>query len=437
MKKITLSLVFILLGLSALWLMADPTLFLAPDLAWLHLSLLNYSGILAIGVMSVAMILALRIVTISAWLGGLDKAYRLHKWLGIASLVMGIVHWLVFKLPQWALGWGALEPPPPPDNLVLGFFQQQYAVASEIGDLTFKAFVILVALALIKRFPYRYFFKTHRLLAIAYLFLVAHSVMLMQFDYWSSLLAPVMVVLMAAGCFAAFVSLFRRIGHSRRVVGVIEDLVHLEETDVLKVVVEFKERWPGHEAGQFAFVTFDRKEGPHPFTIASPWLDNGKMFFLIKGLGDYTRDLWSKVHVGDYVEVEGPYGQFKFSRGKDRQIWIAGGIGIAPFVAGMKAVASEGIEKEIDLFYSTREVDETMMTRIKTSAEQAGIGFHVIVPSEDGRLDFQKISEIVPKWQQADVWFCGPDAFGSALKKDAVARGLSPDDFHQELFDMR
>lgn len=437
MRRITLSFVFILLGLSALWFMADPVLFSNPESASTHLSLLNYTGIMAIGVMSIAMILALRIVSISDWLGGLDKAYRLHKWLGIASLVLGSGHWLVFKLPQWTLGWGALEPPAQPDNPILSFFQQQYAVASEIGDLTFKAFVILVVLALIKQFPYRYFFKTHRLLSIAYLFLVAHSVMLMEFDYWSSLLAPVMVVLMVAGSLAALVSLFRRIGHSRRVVGVIEDLVHLEETDVLKVVVEFKERWPGHEAGQFAFVTLDRKEGPHPFTIASPWLDNGKMFFLIKGLGDYTKGLWEKVNVGDYVDVEGPYGQFKFSRGKDRQIWVAGGIGIAPFVAGMKAVASEGAGKAIDLFYSTAEVDEAMMTRIEQSAEMAGVHLHVVVPSKDGRLNFDRISKVVPEWQQADFWFCGPAGFGAALKKDATAKGLSPGDFHMELFEMR
>jgi predicted ferric reductase len=47
------------------------------------------------------------------------------------------------------------------------FFQSQRHFAEEIGEWAFYAMVLLIALALIKRFPYRYFFKTHRLLAIA------------------------------------------------------------------------------------------------------------------------------------------------------------------------------------------------------------------------------------------------------------------------------
>jgi predicted ferric reductase len=43
----------------------------------------------------------------------------------------------------------------------------------------------------------------------------------------------------------------------------------------------------------------------------------------------------------------------------------------------------------------------------------------------------------VPEWQSASIWFCGPPAFGQALRKDLVANGLAPADFHQELFQMR
>lgn len=56
-----------------------------------------------------------------------------------------------------------------------------------------------MVLALVKRFLYRHFFKTHRLLAVTYLALVWHSVILLKFDYWSGPLGPVMAVLMAAG----------------------------------------------------------------------------------------------------------------------------------------------------------------------------------------------------------------------------------------------
>lgn len=45
--------------------------------------------------MSLAMILTVRPVFVERFLGGLDKVYRLHKWLGISALIMSVSHWLI------------------------------------------------------------------------------------------------------------------------------------------------------------------------------------------------------------------------------------------------------------------------------------------------------------------------------------------------------
>ena len=147
----------------------------------------------------------------------------------------------------------------------------------------------------------------------------------------------------------------------------------------------------------------------------------------------------NKLKVGDYAEVEGPYGQFNFISGKERQIWVAGGIGVVPFMARLKALAKTRYKKkkEVDFFYTSNEMDETLISKLRKGAEEAKIRLHIIHPAKDGRLDFKRICELVPKWQLADIWFCGPVAFGETLKKDAVAKGVSADDFHQELFEMR
>jgi predicted ferric reductase len=295
----------------------------------------------------------------------------------------------------------------------------------------------LIVLALWKRFPYRYFFKTHRLLAIVYLFLMFHSMVLMKFIYWGEVIGPVMALLMIGGTAAAFVSLFRKVGFSRRAVGVIEELVRHPDNRVLKVALALRDRWSGHEAGQFAFVTFDPSEGPHPYTISSAWNGDGKMFFLIKGIGDYTETLPDALRMGDLVTVEGPYGRFDFSGDKPRQIWVGGGIGITPFIARLQALANQADGKTIDLFYSTSAPDESFISRVRQRAEAAGVRLHVLVATKDGRLNAERICQTVPEWQSADLWFCGPAGFGQALREGFTARGLSPDDFHQELFDMR
>ena len=62
---------------------------------------------------------------------------------------------------------------------------------------------------------------------------------------------------------------------------------------------------------------------------------------------------------------------------------------------------------------------------------------HVLVSQRDGRLDARRIAAAVPDWKAADFWFCGPAAFGSALREAFTDQGLPAADFHQELFDMR
>jgi predicted ferric reductase len=442
MKPIKIGYLALLLVLTVLWLPADPLL--PPTFGYFDVRhmLVTYTGIIGIGVMSVGMLLALRPVRIEPLFGGLDKTYRLHKWLGITALVVSIIHWLWAQGTKWAVGWGLLTKPhkgPQPEQTVelFRFFRSQRGLAESIGEWAFYALVLLVVLALLKRFPYRYFFKTHRVLALVYLALVVHSVVLMPFEFWSAPIGLLMLILMAGGTLAAFISLFQRVGYKRRAVGEIEEVLHHRDNRVLKFAITLKDRWPGHQAGQFAFVTLDPHEGAHPYTISSAWHGDGRMFFLVKGLGDYTNTLPDTVKVGDLVNIEGPYGRFDFSCGKPRQIWVAGGIGITPFIARLQALAKQPDGKAIDLFYSTKEPDEGFIERVRQLAQRAGVRLHVLVTRRDGRLDGERIRQLVPEWSSATFWFCGPAGFGQALHEDFKAHGLAEADFHQELFDMR
>ena len=109
MKRIKVSLLAVLLLLTALWLAAD-TLLPEPFTYFSFRTVfMQYSGVIGIGLMSVAMLLALRPKWLEPHLDGLDKMYRLHKWLGIAALVVAIVHWWWGKGTKWMVGWGWLE----------------------------------------------------------------------------------------------------------------------------------------------------------------------------------------------------------------------------------------------------------------------------------------------------------------------------------------
>ncbi len=441
MNPIKLTFLGLFAGLTLLWLLVDSFLMEQYQVWSIRTVLVHYSGVLAIGAMSVAVILAARPKRFERFFDGLDKTYRLHKWLGIAALVISIVHWAWGQVPKWLVSAGWLEKPvrhagPPPEG-IFGLLRRFRGLAEDVGEWAFYAAAILIVLALVKTFPYRWFFKTHRWLAVIYLALVAHSVVLTPPDYWSSPLGLALALLMGAGSIAACISLLRRIGRKHKVVGRINELTHHPDNRVLRVGLQLEGAWPGHEAGQFAFVTFDEKEGPHPFSLSSAWCNDGKLAFSIKGLGDYTSTLPHTLKVGDAVTVEGPYGCFDFRGRKDGQIWVAGGIGIAPFIGRLQALATTGGGGNVDLFYSTSAPDQAFIDKVQQLAEQARVRLHVLVTQRDGRLTPERLRQLVPSWKGSDVWFCGPAAFGQCLHDDLIARGLAPQDFHQELFNMR
>ena len=443
MKNIRTAAVSLPVAITALWLVAEAGSFAGTEglIAWRNL-LVQWSGAVGIALMSVAMLLAVRPGWADRRLNGLDKGYRLHKWLGIGGLVISVAHWLFANGPKWLVQAGLLERPRRgprvvPDEPLLAWLQSQRGLAEDLGEKAFYVAVALIAIALIKRFPYRRFVQTHRWIAVSYLVLVFHTLVLVKFEYWRQPVGIALLPLLAAGTVAAFFSLFRRIGSSRRVLGEVESVEWLPEARVSAVVVRLAGRWPGHEAGQFAFVTFHEAEGAHPFTIASGWAGDGRLRFLVKALGDYTSELPRTLKAGDPVTVEGPYGRFRFDGAAQRQVWIGAGIGITPFLARLAVLRAAPDGREIDLFHPTGPLDAEARQRLEESARAAGVRLHLWTTERDGRLDAARLREKVPGWRDAEYWFCGPAAFGAALRRDLTAAGVPSARFHQELFEMR
>lgn len=437
--------------LAGLWWIADPLALQPSGFFPLRSAMVQLSGVLAMGCMSLAMILALRPRWPEHWLGGLDKMYRLHKWFGIGGLVFAVAHWLWSQGAKWAVGFGWLERPargarPPVDNALEQLLLTQRGTAEGIGEWAFYAAVLLIVMALVRWIPYRIFYKTHRLIAVAYLVLVFHTVVLMHFSYWTTPLGALMAVLLAWGTVAAVLALLRRIGAGRKVEGRIASLHYYPELRVLEGDIDIPEGWPGHRTGQFAFLSGDPSDGPHPYTIASAWNPaEHRLTFITKELGDFTRTLRAKRYVGEPVTVEGPYGCFIFDDDCPLQIWIGAGIGITPFIARMKQIARERQAgqgrlpaQEIHLFHSTADYSEEAIAKLQADAEAADVHLHVLHDKRDGRLTGDHIRAAVPGWREAGIWFCGPSGFADAIRSDFARHGFNVGKrFHQEFFDMR
>lgn len=237
---------------------------------------------------------------------------------------------------------------------------------------------------------------------------------------------------------SALLVLAGRVGRKRKLPGVITSLTSYPGVRVMEGSIQLYDGWQGHLPGQFAFVTSKSNEGAHPYSIASAWnAENRSLTFIVKALGDWTGQLQQWLEVGMPVTEEGPYGCFKFNDHFTRQIWVGAGIGITPFIAKMKYLAQNPGQQEIDLFHVTTDYDQKAIGKLTDDARAANIRLHVTVTPKDGRLTPEQIRAAVAEWRTASLWFCGPAAFGNALRKNFVDNGLPAENYHQELFAMR
>src|SRR3546814_16068061 len=100
-------------------------------------------------------------------------------------------------------------------------------------------------------------YRTHRFLALVYLVLVFHAVVLTTFGYWMSPFGLTLAVLLSYGTWAAILVLLRRAGRNRQVSGRITAIHYYPGVRALETKLDVAQGWPGHRPGPFAFAASD------------------------------------------------------------------------------------------------------------------------------------------------------------------------------------
>jgi predicted ferric reductase len=93
--------------------------------------------------------------------------------------------------------------------------------------------------------------------------------------------------------------------------------------------------------GQFVVVAFysgSRYRGCrefHPFTVSASDA-RGNLRIAVKAAGDCTRRI-QKIETGVAARVQGPFGALHSNRSTTPELWIAGGMGVTPFLALLRS----------------------------------------------------------------------------------------------------
>lgn len=412
------------------------------SLAWLvRAEGLNLTGLGAIALMSVAMLLATRPAWLERPLGGLDRSYRLHKWLGIGGVLLAASHWLVEMSDDIIKGlWGRAGRP---EKVRFdGVLESMRDLAEEFGEWAIYALLAMLAITLWKRFPYKFWRHAHRAMPVLYLMLAFHAALLAPPRYWSQPVGWLLGLMLVVGSASAVWSLSGRTGRSRQVQVRIASARQMDGVTslVCEVPAGHATQWRGHAPGQFAFLSFDAVEGAHPFTIASADRGDGRIGFEIKALGDFTRTLGQSVRPGQTVQLEGPYGCFRADRIDPRaqQRWIAAGIGITPFLAWLDGFnAQPGSTPKAELHYIVADAgrDPLMQRAQALCASLPGVTLVVHDSARDGRPTPEAVLAGLTARGRAEIWYCGPETLAESLERAAAKRGQWR--MHRELFSMR
>jgi predicted ferric reductase len=192
-------------------------------------------------------------------------------------------------------------------------------------------------------------------------------------------------------------------------------------------------------AGQFVLVaffdgaTFHGCREYHPFTVSSIQAD-GQIRIGVKSLGDCTQMIQS-VEIGAAARVQGPFGVFLTERPTGPELWVAGGIGITPFIALLRESSPRWLTTLVYLY--RRDTDAAFLNELRTLAAAAPLLSLTAVATGNDLPDLAAILPDSAILSGRHCYLCSPPALIASVRRVLIERGVKTDHIHFERFDFR
>lgn len=372
------------------------------------------------GLLLASLLLIIREPWLANRLGGLERMYVWHHWLGLAAYIVVLIHPLALAIDAWgeqpSLAWSVLSPS-----------EQRWP--GWLGWASLLCMMGGMAAALAPRISYSTWRWLHGFLAAAVVLGMGH-LLLLGLDYlllWTPLLAIGFIGwrVVRSDCGVAAKPY-------------VVSQVLRPANDIVEAVLKPLSHSIGACPGQFVLAAFH--DGPHfrgcgefhPFTISALG-SKGELSLGIKALGDCTQHLQS-VESGVSVRIQGPFGSFLSDQSRGPSLWIAGGIGITPFLAVLRAGP---LSQLVNLIYLYRtEQDAAYLDELQTFAATQRLNLTI----KDCRDRVPVLSEILPGKRELsglDCYLCGPPGLVAGAVALLLRRGVPPALIHFERFDFR
>jgi predicted ferric reductase len=360
------------------------------------------------------------------YFGGLDKMYITHRHTSTAAFLLIFAH--VLTVPITTTGW---------------------ALGNYLAVIAFTGIVTIVLITLAPRIPflnrltggdYEDWKKLKRYIGIFFILAFIHSLTIPSALHALIAITWVEVFFIIGTVSYLYTEFFGGFFKQYQPYNV-EAVKHPNNSSTEVTLRPKKEPIKKHQAGQFLFVRFPRDKmlnESHPFTISSAPSED-VLRLTIKASGNFTRDLFGNLKEGTDATIEGPYGMFDYKTGGSKQIWIAGGIGLTPFLSFVRDMDGN-LAHDVGLYYTVRHPEEAIFVNELEAADAKNPRLKVYIrySAKDGSL---RIEDII-KNAEGDigsyhVYMCGPLPMTMAFEKKFLELGVPKENLHYEEFNFR
>jgi predicted ferric reductase len=300
----------------------------------------------------------------------------------------------------------------------------------------------LIILTVVVKIPYHFWHNSHKFMGIVLVLAGFHAIAAGSDLRSFPLLRYWMLVLVVGGIISwLYMLIFYKYTGPRY-------SVKIKKVDHFKDITEVSFHKPDgfdYQPGQYLFIRFPRFEGYKelfPFSISTDPSQDLVRLSIRRG-GDYTGTKVPELRKGDDAIIMGPYGKFgdRYLKHEKDMIWIAGGIGITPFLSLAKHESMFPTGRKNLLIWVVRENKDAFHDSELFIEAKKNKDFEYIhwFSSQRGRISADDIIEIlggIHEVRRRYIFMCGPPKMMESLSRGLSKRGVRYKNIIYEDFNM-
>lgn len=362
-------------------------------------------------------LLSLKSRLINQRLIALAKQFRLHHLMALFAGTGMLLHTVLAFWRDW------------PDSLSLYFTLSDLPTVA--GWIALLLFAVVIVSSWLPRLPWRHWYLLHLLSLPAFVCLALHALGYARTRPVDFVLLIALFALLTLSIVRALIDRFSAVHSSRFTVQ--KNLRVAEGVFELHLASLAGQKTPQFPAGSIVYLRFVGRGFSrqwHPFSVASCRFEHD-LRLIIKGLGADTVKM-GELHKADSVLIRGPFREFTpdFSR---EQIWIAGGIGIAPFAGYAACLAHYGATRVTVFHFYERGAQQLKMQHYAGRVNGPLTQIDQLAAPHSAP-DLKPLVDYARGKNAAQFIICGPPAFMRLVRRALKQTGIDGTNIETEEF---